>query len=155
MRFFLIYIIIIGLFFTACRKVDDFAEQDDILIRNYLQNNQISNYQRDDKSGLYWFYTRLAPTERKIEPFHTVELRYRAQLLDSTIVYDWGQPQRIKLSESIVGWQLGLLYFTRLSAGTLLVPSRLAYGADGLSPNIPANAVIKFELDIVELHPHF
>ncbi len=139
----------------ACRKVDDFAEQDDILIRNYLQNNQISNYQRDDESGLYWFYTNIAPNERKIEAYHTVELRYRAQLLDSTIVHDWGGAQRVKLSETIVGWQLGLRYFTRLSAGVLLVPSRLAYAAEGLSPNIPANAVIKFELEIIELHPHF
>jgi len=154
MRLLLYYTIAI-LIFTACNKTDDFAEQDDILIRNYLQNNQIGNYQRDDESGLYWFYTRLAPTERKIEPFHTVELRYRAQLLDSTIVYDWGQPQRVKLNETIVGWQLGLVYFTRASAGTLIVPSRLAYGAEGLSPNIPANSVVKFELDIIELHPHF
>ncbi len=143
------------LIFAHCAKKDDFAEQDDILIRNYLQNNQISNYQRDDESGLYWFYTRLAPTERKIEPYHTVELDYRAQLLDSTIIYDWGRPQRVKLSAAIVGWQLGLLYFTRTSAGTLLVPSRLAYGNEGLSPNIPPNTIIKFDVDIIELHPHF
>jgi FKBP-type peptidyl-prolyl cis-trans isomerase FkpA len=54
----------------------------------------------------------------------------------------------------IKGWDEGLLLLNKGAKATFLIPSKLAYGAQGLGP-VPAYAPIAFEVELVDIvHPN-
>ena len=51
----------------------------------------------------------------------------------------------------IQGWDEGIALMRKGDKGELLLPSALAYGPEGSPPAIPGNAVMRFEVELVEV----
>ncbi|MBK8706215.1 MAG: FKBP-type peptidyl-prolyl cis-trans isomerase [Saprospiraceae bacterium] len=54
------------------------------------------------------------------------------------------------MASLIKGWQIGLPLLKEGGRGTFFLPSELGYG-DNPRPGIPANAVLIFDIDLVDV----
>lgn len=92
----------------------------------------------------------------KVEPGKTAIVHYTGTLTDGTKFdssRDRNQPFPVTVGQNrvIKGWEEGLTLFNKGGKGTLLIPSTLGYGAYGAGGVIPANAVIIFDIEIVDV----
>lgn len=155
MRFLFFLFTIIGL--NACRDAENLQHEADILkINSYLSQQGIAAIQDSQADFFYFFYVE---NDNDYQPLRdeglTVEVRYKAFLLDGTVVEDTGtQTVNVPLDQSIYGWRLALPLMNKGERMLLLLPSRLAYGTES-SAIIPANSVLGFEIELVEIYPRF
>ena len=62
-----------------------------------------------------------------------------------------GYPQQFQLSSVIAGWRQAVSMLKPGGRGLFLLPSRLAYGEEGLGDVIPPNTVLQFEIELVKV----
>ncbi len=122
------------------------------LIDNYLKENNITAKSAD--SGLRYVITKMGSGENAA-PGDNVTVHYTGMLLngekfDSSL--DRNQPFSFQLGQGMVirGWDDGITYFNKGSEGTLYIPSTLGYGASGAGGVIPPNAVLIFEIQVLD-----
>ena len=74
-------------------------------------------------------------------------LRSNGKEFDSS--WKRGQPFEVTLGQGAViqGWDQGLVGIKKGGRRRLIIPSELAYGAQGSPPSIPANAALVFDID--------
>jgi FKBP-type peptidyl-prolyl cis-trans isomerase len=140
----------------SCQKEAIQHDNDIQLIKEYITANAI-NALEDKESNL--FYAIDSVCCDSIAPIRdngiTVEVKYKAYLLDGTIVYDTGNSsEKVELDRSLYGWQLAMPRMSINDKMLLLLPSRLAYGEEG-HDNIPPNSVLIFDIELIEVFPHF
>jgi FKBP-type peptidyl-prolyl cis-trans isomerase len=152
-----------SLLLTACGDSEkpaaihvDYTKADEALIRKYLADNKLSTAQRQP-SGLYYVPTKAAPTGTPAAAGKTVSVLYTGQLLDGT-VFDasakhGNEPFDFVLGEGkvIAGWDQGIALMHKGEKGVLLLPSALGYGADGAGSDIPPNAVLRFDVELLDV----
>ena len=83
-----------------------------------------------------------------------VVVHYTGYLLDGTVFdssYDYGEPAEFPLQVVIPGWKEGLMLMREGGASRLFIPSALAYGSRGASGVIPPNAMIIFEVELLQI----
>ena len=88
----------------------------------------------------------------------TVSVRYVGVLFENGKEFDssWknGGRQTFQFplggGQVIPGWDEGILGMREGGRRKLIIPSELAYGAQGFPPDIPANAALIFDVDLVE-----
>lgn len=120
----------------------------------------------------YWLYTRsgekfettasglqyrdiVVGTGPSPQPGQTVSVHYRGTLektgkqFDSS--YDRGQPSDFKfgVGQVIAGWEEGLKTMKVGGKRKLITPAKIAYGATGRPPDIPPNATLVFEVELM------
>lgn len=86
--------------------------------------------------------------------FDTVVLHQRALLLDGKILedtYRLNQPDKVKINELIEGLREGLQMMSVGSRFKFWVPAELAWGRKGTGNKIPPNAVLSFDIRLVEI----
>ena len=86
--------------------------------------------------------------------FDTVKIHQRALLLDGKILedtYRQNQPDEVKIEELIEGLQEGLPMMSIGSRYKFWVPAELAWGRKGTGNKIPPNAVLSFDIRLVEI----
>ena len=122
------------------------------LIDNYLKENNITA--KSAESGLRYVITKMGSGENAA-PGDNVTVHYTGMLLngekfDSSL--DRNQPFSFQLGQGKVirGWDEGITYFNKGSEGTLYIPSTLGYGASGAGGVIPPNAVLIFEIQVLD-----
>jgi len=128
---------------------------DSILINDWLSFNNLSQDNRDS-NGIVWVFTERDSTANRLEPGDSVSVHYRLKLIDNTLIddsYSRGIPFTFVLGrgEVIKGWDIGLLQFGLKEKGSLLIPSYLAYGRQGSGGEIPPDAVLVFQIEIVKV----
>ena len=86
-----------------------------------------------------------------------IKVHYTGTLMDgtkfdSTDDHD-GEPFEVTLGEGgvIKGWDQGIPGMKVGGKRTLVIPPALGYGAEGSPPNIPGNAGLKFDIELVEV----
>jgi len=151
-----LFLFCISLVIMSCQKEAIQHGNDIQLIKEYLAANLI-NAVEDKESNL--FYSVYSESGDSISPIRDnniiVEVKYKAYLLDGTVIYDTGNlSNKVELDKSIYGWQLALPKMNIQDKMLLFLPSRLAYGEEGLD-NIPPNSVLVFDLELIEIFPHF
>lgn len=90
------------------------------------------------------------------KPGDLVSVLYRGSLLDGKIFDEAQDPAmpftfRLGRNQVIQGWDQGLQLLKKGGKMLLIVPSELAYGSRGNGPEIPRNAALMFEIDLVDL----
>lgn len=64
-----------------------------------------------------------------------------------------GEPLKFTLGQGqvIQGWDQGLMGVCEGEKRKLVIPPQLGYGEHGAPPNIPPNAVLIFEVEVVKI----
>lgn len=87
--------------------------------------------------------------------FDTVKIHQRALLLDGKILedtYRQNKPEEVKIDELIEGLQEGLQMMSVGSRYKFWIPAELAWGKKGTGNKIPPNAVLSFDIRLIEIY---
>ncbi len=122
------------------------------LIENYLKENNIDAMKSE--SGLHYVITEKGNGDNAAAG-DNVTVHYTGMLLngekfDSSL--DRNQPFSFQLGQGMVirGWDEGITYFNKGASGTLFIPSTLGYGSSGAGGVIPPNAILIFEIQVLD-----
>ena len=120
---------------------------------DFLQNNKQKTGVLETDSGLQY---SIVEEKQGTKPglFDTVKIHQRALLLDGKILedtYRQNQPDEVKIDELIEGLQEGLLLMSIGSRYKFWVPADLAWGRKGTGNKIPPNAVLSFDIRLMEI----
>lgn len=103
-------------------------------------------------SGLYYQILRegsgSAPTATS-----KIKAHYEGKLLNGDVFdssYERGKPLEFKLNQVIRGWQEALQLLKPGGKGIFLIPSRIAYGAEGFGHEIPPHAPLIFTVELLK-----
>ncbi|MBT9393513.1 FKBP-type peptidyl-prolyl cis-trans isomerase [Hymenobacter sp. NST-14] len=146
------------LLFSACQKEDvdntDYAARDEALITAYIQDNNLSGFQRQE-SGLYVAITQPG-TGATAQAGQTVSARYTGLTLDGKVFDSTANRNNTPLDftlgrgQVIAGWDQGFALLNKGSKAILLIPSDLAYGSQGVGPIAP-RSVLRFDVEVTDI----
>ncbi|MCY7349229.1 MAG: FKBP-type peptidyl-prolyl cis-trans isomerase [Cytophagaceae bacterium] len=127
-------------------------ETDAKQIADYLSKNGLANPQRTTMGVTYVVRTPgsgMQPTQGD-----SVQVRYTGKLLNGK-VFDSNTAEGIVFPVGvgmvIPGWDDGILRLKKGDKATLLVPSELAYGEQGVPGSIPPNSVLAFDVELLNV----
>jgi FKBP-type peptidyl-prolyl cis-trans isomerase len=128
------------------------AIEQDSIIRAYIATNKMQA-KRTEK-GVYYMVTKPGKG-KKPSIGDQIDVHYIGTLLDgkqfdSSIERGASYQFAVGKEEVIPGWDDAFPLLTEGSSATLLVPSDLAYGERGAAPNIPSNAILRFDVQFVK-----
>jgi len=106
------------------------------------------------KSGLQYKVIREGTGDYKPDEDDEVKVHYRARFIDGTefdSTYKRNQPYSANAKMLIDGWAEALQLMTAGAKWELYIPAELAYGEKGSDPYIGPNAVLIFEVDLLEV----
>jgi FKBP-type peptidyl-prolyl cis-trans isomerase len=134
----------------------NYAATDDALIQKYITANNITGAQKQT-SGLYYVPTTTNAAGTQAVAGKSVSVLYTGKLLDGT-TFDASSlhgntPITFVLGAGkvIPGWDEGIALMRKGEKAILLIPSALAYGASSPSSTIPANSVLRFEVELTDV----
>ncbi|MCL2625409.1 MAG: FKBP-type peptidyl-prolyl cis-trans isomerase [Cystobacterineae bacterium] len=87
-------------------------------------------------------------------PTSQVKVHYRGKLMDNTVFdssYERNVPLTMALSNTVPCWQEALPKMKVGGKAKIVCPAPLAYGERGVAPNIPPNAPLQFEIELLEV----
>lgn len=151
-------------------QADIVKKQEPAKIQKYIADNKLNALKTD--SGLYYAITKQG-SGPLIAVGDTAVVLYAGRLLtgkmfDSNIKEEavkgklpqiemrQFQPIRFAVGQDavITGWHQGFKLLNKGAKATLIIPSALAYGEQGMQNAIPPNAPIVFDVEVVDvIHP--
>ena len=122
------------------------------LIENYLNENNIDATKTE--SGLYYEVTKKG-TGTNVSALDNVTVHYTGMLLNGEVFdssLSRNAPLSFQLGTGMVirGFDEGITYFNKGAEGKIYIPSPLGYGAAGAGGVIPPNAVLVFEIQVLD-----
>ena len=131
------------------------AEIDDKIIKDYIKANKIEGMKRT-ADGLYYKITQEGTGDLpKAE--QNITAHYTGKFLDGKVFdSDANRPGPglefpLGMHRVISGWDEAFGLMKKGSKATLLIPSKLAYGPSGNPPVIAPNAVLMFDVELVDI----
>lgn len=131
----------------------DRAEKYQTLCKTFLDENAKREGVQVTESGLQY---EILESGSGAKPSHeqTVKVHYHGsfidgQVFDSSITRN--EPAEFGLDQVIPGWTEALLMMPVGSKWRLVVPPKLAYGEMGSPPAIPPNAVLTFDVHLIDI----
>ena len=138
------------LFLISCADDDipkDYTAENEQEILDYIADNNLDATATG--TGLYYV---IDIEGMGAQPTSTsdVSVKYKGLFIDGS-VFDDSNDEIISfnLQNVILGFAEGMQYFREGGSGMLLIPAHLAYGSQG-SNNIPAGAVLIFEVELID-----
>ena len=135
--------------------VSKVAQQNKIAGEAFLTENKNKEGMITLASGLqYQVINEGAGEPPKINDL--VLTHYKGEFIDGHVFdnsYERGKPQPFPVNQVIVGWSEALQLMKPGSKWKLFVPSYLAYGETGFQREIPPNATLIFEMELLEVNP--
>ncbi|TGE25998.1 hypothetical protein E5K00_12645 [Hymenobacter aquaticus] len=140
------------------KKMMAYAEQqlkkDDVILQEYIKKNNLTA--QKDPSGVYYVITKPGAGAKPTSG-QTVSVLYKGTLLDGK-VFDSSEKMGNKpiefplgVGQVIPGWDKGIALLNKGAKATLLIPSSLAYGQRGAGADIPADAPLRFDVELVDV----
>lgn len=85
----------------------------------------------------------------------TISAHYTGAVVKTGVIFqssvDMGRPITFGLDQVIEGWQLGVPGMKVGGKRRIIIPSEQAYGAHSPAPNIPANADLVFDIELIRI----
>ena len=138
-----------GKLLAAAQTAKDVAQ-----IQAYLKKSKA--VAKKTVGGTYYIIKK-AGTGLPPKKGQTVRVLYRGTVLATGKEFDssakhGNEPIAFALGtgQVIPGWDQGIALLTKGSKAVLLIPSPLAYGPRGAGADIPANSVLRFEVELVD-----
>lgn len=106
------------------------------------------------RSGLQYRIIEAGSGPKRPTEEDEVKVHYRAGFVDGTefdSTYQRNEPYRVKPKQLIKGVTEALQLMSEGSKWELYIPADLAYGEQGSDPYVGPNAVLIFELDLLEI----
>lgn len=119
----------------------------------FLEKNGKADGVKTTSSGLQYSVMKEGAGE-KPKSTDTVKVHYHGTLLDGKVFdssVDRGEPATFPLDGVIKGWTEGLQLMPVGSKYKFVLPSELAYGERGAGGDIGPNAVLTFEVELLEI----
>lgn len=131
------------------------AQIDEKKIKKYLADNKVKATKAP--SGIYYNITQkgLGPTAAKGKK---VSMNYTGRTLDGRVFDSNTDPKfghvspftfTLGMGQVIKGWDEGVQLLQLGTKGTFYIPSEMGYGANGMGQQIPPNAVLMFDVEVV------
>ena len=124
---------------------------DNAIIDAYLSAHSINAVK--DASGLRYTIDTLK-TGDKIQLTDEVQVNYTAKNLSDGSIVDKGTSVSFPLSNTVLGWQIGLQKMPGGSSFTFYVPSSLGYGPSGNGTSVKPNANLIFSVQVLKVIHH-
>ena len=126
--------------------------QDTENIKKYLSESKLTALQ--DTSGLqYIIHNSNGGTKPTVDD--CVEVKYRGRFMKTGEVFDESEKISFPLNGVIAGWKLGIPMLGKGDSGTFYIPSKLAYGPQGYPGAIPPDAVLIFDVTLLDVKSEF
>ncbi len=119
----------------------------------YLKANSTKRGVQVTHSGLQYKILKEGKGPKPVSG-STVKVHYEGRLVDGSIFdssYERDTPITINLQQVIPGWREALPMIPVGSKWQLVIPSELAYGDSGSASMIPPNAVLIYDLELLEI----
>ncbi len=133
-------------------------EVDDQILQEYFAQNGINPSKTE--SGLYYKIEREGKGATA-QQGQRITVNYTGRTLDGNIFdsnvepqFNHVEPFTFPLGQGAVirGWDEGLALLKQGSKATLYIPSTMAYGPESPGPDIPANSILVFEVEVLSLN---
>ena len=121
-------------------------------IGKYLSDQNLAA--RVDTSGLQYILHNSAGGQ-KPTPDDCVEVKYKGTFLKTGQVFDQQERIAFPLNGVIDGWKLGIPMLGKGDSATFFVPSKLAYGPQGYPGAIPPDAILIFNVTLLDVKNEF
>ena len=121
--------------------------------KEFMDANKSKEGVKTTASGLQYKVVKEG-TGTKPKATSTVTVHYTGTTLDGKKFdssYDHGQPATFALNQVIPGWTEGLQLMTPGSKYEFWIPGNLGYGPAGSPPQIPPNATLHFEVELLSV----
>lgn len=130
------------------KREDQVFTRDTKDIGQYLTENNITALQ--DTSGLqYVIYNNGGGKKPSVN--ECVEVKYTGTFLKTGQVFDKSEKISFPLNGVIAGWKLGIPMLGKGDSATFFIPSKLAYGPQGYQGAIPPDAVLIFNVTLLDI----
>lgn len=129
---------------------------DDQLIQEYLTKNGVTA--QKTASGIYYVISKPG-SGANAAAGKTVKVKYTGKTMDGKVFdsnidpqFSHTEPLEFVLGQRqvIAGWDEGIALLNKGAKATLYIPSGLAYGAEGREPQIPANSILIFDVELLD-----
>lgn len=127
-------------------------EKDTKDIGDYLTGQNLTASQ--DTSGLQYII-HSSGGGKKPSLDDCVEVKYSGRLLKTGEVFDEAERIAFPLNGVISGWKLGIPMLGKGDSATFYIPSKLAYGPQGIGGAIPPDAVLIFNVTLLDVKDEF
>ena len=130
-------------------------EIEDKIIADYLAKNAAFSPKKTSE-GFYYSIDQKG-SGKKPQGGDTVSVHYVGMLLDGTVFSSMqkGETFEFPLGQKppavIPGWEKAITLMNQGSKGTFIFPSHLAYGTKGSQDGVPPNAVVVFNVELVDV----
>lgn len=134
-------------------------QKDKKLIKEYLSQNLDKNKLakvKQTNSGIHYFFQKES-NGKLPKKGDTAYINYKGKLLDGTVFEssEIQEPLKSPIGQNLFfsGWDEGIMLFPEGSKATMLLPSQLAYGTEGVESvvPVPANSVVIFEVELLKV----
>ncbi len=130
---------------------------DDLVIKNYLAANNLTGFQKT-ASGLYYLIVRPGVGTTPVTDNSYVNCNYTFSLLNGFVFNQYnttGAPAQLEVPDLIPGVKEAFKSFATTGTNmTVIMPSSLAYGANGIqSQNLPGNSCVRFDVQVFNVTP--
>lgn len=141
------------------KRQEEQVGKDEEAIKKFLADKGISNAQRTE-SGLYYTInqegTGAQPKKGdEVQTHYTGSIVPTEKKFDSSLDPGRGEPLKFVcgVGQMIPGFDEGVMLMKQGGKATFYLPSALGYGAQSPSPDIPANSILRFEVELVSVKP--
>ena len=118
-------------------------------ILQYLEDNSLTASKTS--SGLYYIIDNPG-SSNKPDLCDDVTVIYNGYLTNGDVFDSSTDGVEFGLSNVILGWQEGIMLYGEGGTGKLLIPSKLAYALNPPSADIPVNAVLIFDIELLQIN---
>ena len=135
----------------AITQAREQLERDEVIIKKFIADNNISAVRHE--SGVYYEIKQPGTGNVNYSINPRITAHYTGRLLNGN-VFDSSAgkaPFEFFLTGVIDGWKIGVPLIQKGGKIRLLIPSGYAYGANGAGSAIGPNAVLDFDIEIIDI----